>query len=67
MLEESQQPSSSSLLPGHQGSFSLMSLFLFFQSAASSDAGEYTWLYFLLLKSQNLKLESNLKYDELKA
>ena len=26
---------------GHEGSFSLMSLFVLFQSAASSDGGEY--------------------------
>lgn len=41
MPEEAQRSSSSSV-PGHEGSLSLMSLFVFFQSAASSDGGEYT-------------------------
>lgn len=30
---------------GHEGSFSLMSLFVLFQSTASSDAGEYIYLF----------------------
>lgn len=65
MLEESKQTLSSftSSLPGHQGSFSLMSLFVFLQSAGSSDAGKYTWLWFLLFLK--LKTESNFEYDDI--
>lgn len=38
----SAQASVSALSPGgHEGSLSLMSLFVLFQSAASSDGGEY--------------------------
>lgn len=41
------QASVSALSPGgHEGSFSLMSLFVLFQSAASSDGGEYNYHYY---------------------
>lgn len=45
---------------GHEGSFSLMSLFVFFQSAASSDGGEYK-SFFLSFKTLKKNQENDKK------